>query len=677
MKNLRLTNEALDKRSNREFYHNGLPTLFLSPIKSLNIIVGANNSRKSRFLREIIRTTIPVIIESENDINALYFEGEKLIDTLKKMQEDGAKEEIIFFSGHKEHYPSHQILDNYERTTLHVRNKILLKNITDLISGISENILQSVGDKDEKIVLELSQLKVVCRVILYLYEHIAAHNGNKTHYMSLPESEFQSLKPEVSGISIGDVVPMYKEILSVIKSVFKWSLKLDDLKIDVHKKKKIYIPVLRTSWFLGTQGDLYKKVIEESYFRDRPSNLDIQTGLELYDKIDQAKNGEKRQRTAFREFEKFIGLTFFKSDDFHIIAYKPSSNRPDNSIIVTIPGQRDDVPIYDLGDGIQGIINLLFPIFTANEGDWIFIDEPENHLHPGFQNIFIKAIAEHKFIQSKNLHFFINTHSNHILSEAFLSKGDTSILIFNNRDQDSSNIRVFEQDKYQALELLGVMNTSVFVTNCTVWVEGITDRLYIRAFLSAYAQTLSNESFKPNEGFDFSFIEYAGKNLVHYDFTENNSDKINSYFLNSNVFIIADSDFDKEKHKQYQAIKRDNFVYKQTNVPEIENLIPESVLKRFLLEKVKCDPSSIEALDINKKSKLGEIFDGLTKQNKKIAIKAKHGGTLSSRYKAMLADYIYEEILNGRIDWMVLSESKDIKTIIESLYDFILRKNLR
>lgn len=141
--------------------------------------------------------------------------------------------------------------------------------------------------------------------------------------------------------------------------------------------------------------------------------------------------------------------------------------------------------------------------------------------------------------------------------------------------------------------------------------EGITDRFYVRAFLYAFLNSLPDSGFHPNEGFDFSFIEYAGKNLVHYDFDELSERNISSYFINSNVFILADSDFDEQKHKKYNKIKRTNFVYMQTNLPEIENLLPGEVLMSFLLEELKCDPDSLPKLSKGiSGEKLGLCFWG-------------------------------------------------------------------
>ena len=38
----------------------------------------------------------------------------------------------------------------------------------------------------------------------------------------------------------------------------------------------------------------------------------------------------------------------------------------------------------------------------------------------------------------------------------------------------------------ELLRQLGVNNTSVFLANSSIWVEGISDRNYIKAFLIAY-----------------------------------------------------------------------------------------------------------------------------------------------------------------------------------------------
>lgn len=670
-----------DENVNSEFFKEDLPLRFLPEVKRLNIIVGANNSRKSRFLRSVINLEIPVVIESACDLNKFYVQGVEVFWKFDALKNNGLGGVIL---GTKAYSPSNNVsellydyfreVQNVDRVVRNANVMVLVKEVLELISSIFEE--KSVPDLYRK----LEYLKVIGKLIQYFYQYLAKYNKEQTDYDNLPDSDFKYINPEVPGdlgLKLKGTVPMVDEVLEATNLMMSWIERLGELKILHHRKKNIYIPVLRSSRVLiGGDGDVYEATIKRQHFKNsKPNKLEIETGLQLYDKIRYASNGTTTERKAFKEFERFIGQTFFKSPDIEIIAHVPKGLEERN-IIVSIPGQKQDVPIYDLGDGVQGIINLLFPIFTADKNDWIFIDEPENHLHPGYQNIFIRALAENEFLVKKDLRYFINTHSNHILSESFLSAVGTSIFVFSVRDEHSSDIRTFEQDRYSTLELLGVMNTSVFVTNCTIWVEGITDRFYIRAFLHAYLNSLPGLAFHPNEGFDFSFIEYAGKNLVHYDFDELNADNISSYFLNSNVFILADSDFDPEKHKKYQKIKRTNFVYMQTHVPEIENMLPGEVLIGFFLDELKCDKNSLpEISDGIALQKLGVLFSGVKRAGKPIKVSAKHGGTLSPYYKSLLSKYVYDKIIQNEIDWTTLSASANLKRVVENLYGFISEKN--
>jgi hypothetical protein len=226
-----------------------------------------------------------------------------------------------------------------------------------------------------------------------------------------------------------------------------------------------------------------------------------------------------------------------------------------------------------------------------------------------------------------------------------------------------------------------VLNTSTLISNCSVWVEGVTDRLYIRAFLAAYLKT--RDDFQPIEGLNYSFIEYAGNNLVHYLF-ENNDTKstqelISAFFINSRIFLISDTDTGKtEKHQRYQKQQSDRFHYEQTDYPEIENILPEPLLRNFLKEKLKIDQMKLDSIFSTsyQNTKLGKFFSTkFAKLGIQTVISAKTGGTLSSPYKSMLAEYTYQQVLKGVLTWETLTMSPPIKRITENLYEFITKSN--
>jgi hypothetical protein len=678
MIHLNLTNTRSTNNQSFEFYRDEIPVRFLSGIKDINLIVGANNSRKSRFLRNVLSLEQKTLIDVDCELNSCFQQGLDLIEEVKSLDTNGIGGNITSMRVYNPKNDIDIIIQEFCDQSKQTSRYINSENVSNVIVHINATILRIYEEKQlEDLAKKILQLETVCGLILYLYRHLQNHGGKLVSVLSYPEGPFKHMEPVVPGVEAQRIVPYVNEVIVIISRVLSWAKSLKGISYRPHRNNNVFIPVLRTSRSLaGTSDDIYSETIKKQHFKgELPLKVELYTGLNLYEKINAARNGLTPERDSFKEFEHFIGLTFFKSTEVHIVAY-PRKSEQEKTILITIPGQKADVPIYDLGDGVQGIINLLFPIFTASEGDWVFIDEPENHLHPGYQNIFIQAISENEFIKKKKLRYFINTHSNHILSESFLSPQETAIFVFSNRDSESSNIFSFDQDQYSTLELLGVMNTSVFVTNCTVWVEGITDRFYIRAFLHAYCQTLAIDEYKPKEGFDFSFVEYAGKNLVHYDFAGNADENIASFFINSNIFLLADSDFDEEKHIKYEKIRRPNFSYHKTEVPEIENLIPEEVLKLFLLRELHCDVESVQALKaIKPATKLGKALSSLTKKGKPVPIQAKFGGTLSAYYKSKLSKYIHDKILSGEITWHNLAQSERLKEIILSLYKFVKDKN--
>src|SRR5690606_16212310 len=84
---------------------------------------------------------------------------------------------------------------------------------------------------------------------------------------------------------------------------------------------------------------------------------------------------------------------------------------------------------------------------------------------------------------------------------------------------------------------------------CSIWVEGVSDRNYIKAFLKAYIDDASNKAEILKEDIDFAFFEYAGSNIDHYIFEplsfeieEDIKKNINALALNNKIFLVADSD---------------------------------------------------------------------------------------------------------------------------------------
>lgn len=680
--NLNIVHRRDDKKQNEEFYKNNLPLTFLSDIKDINIIVGANNSRKSRFMRSIIQLDHRTSILSHSDFNAIYCRGKTLEKSVKATFGRSMDEWLLLMSPiHDEKGALRDLKEYFDKSARGnsaTNNFVSPSSLMTLISNITAGLASVALDKDFRGVLtNINQLTALVDVTLFLYGHYQKHGGKVVSPMSFDKSVFTDVNPHIPSLKIGDDVSNIDEKVEFFKDISNWLKSLYEISFERHEGKRIYIPVLRTSRkILGVKDDIFANSLRKQYFND-DSKLEIHTGLKLYDQILQSRNGNRDDIRSFNAFEKFIGRTFFASEEVHIVAFR-GTNDDDSVIKISVPNEMEDIPVHQLGDGIQGIINLLFPIYTAREEDWVFIEEPENHLHPSYQNIFISAICNDEHLKGKRLRYFINTHSNHILSSAFLANASTNIMVFSRRDEISSDIYSFDQDQYRTLELLGAMNTSVLISNCTVWVEGVTDRFYLRAFLQAYCDTLQESEYVPKEGYDYSFVEYGGKNLVHYDFS-NTTDENNiaAFFLNNRVFLLADSDFDKDKHSRYEKIETENFKYHKTDLPEIENLVPDDILRSFL-QSLECDTDSIEkAFPVPANIKLGRHFSKITRRGKPVKFEAKAGGTLSSDYKSRLSQFVYNKIASHDFAWEHLQSKSQLKNIVEDLYEFIKTSNKR
>jgi hypothetical protein len=136
------------------------------------------------------------------------------------------------------------------------------------------------------------------------------------------------------------------------------------------------------------------------------------------------------------------------------------------------------------------------------------------------------------------------------------------------------------------LKSLWVRNSSVFLSNCTVWVEGITDRLYIKKYLELYQK--SNQDIKSIiEDIDFSFVEYWGWNITHRSFLDDywDTDTIEVERLCWKLMLIADNDNGKAKARKEELSKKlwDNFI--ELSCVEIENTLTidtiQSIVKDY------------------------------------------------------------------------------------------------
>lgn len=451
-----------------------------------------------------------------------------------------------------------------------------------------------------------------------------------------------------------------------------------DLNIDI-TFKKIYVPTLRGLRSLTT-NDNYHLRTKNDYFSDKDVN--IFTGLELYRDLKDLLLGTRQDRDKVAKYQKFLGETFFQGSEVTLTPAKDSD-------VVLVQIGDEEYSIQELGDGIQSLIILTFPLFSnIGEKMLIFIEEPELYLHPSMQRKLLETFMQKEF---EGFQFFLTTHSNHLL-DITLDMEQISIYTFKKEIISESSevtknfvIENVSNEDNNLLEMLGVQNSSVYLSNCTIWVEGITDRYYIRKYLKIYQDSLGHsEKSRFKEDYHYSFVEYSGNNITHWSFLDNDNEEkqedlntINVDRICRKLFLITDKDSKNKESRQEKLQNKLKENYYCLECKEIENLISVRVLKKVILDYEK--KNSYEepfAKDVKeedyKDCYLGRFIDDNIKEDLTERIYSKNkdkdkSGTIKDKLK------FCEKVIKYTESFDDLSE--EAKRMCEQIYSFIQKNN--
>jgi hypothetical protein len=242
------------------------------------------------------------------------------------------------------------------------------------------------------------------------------------------------------------------------------------------------------------------------------------------------------------------------------------------------------VPLSKTGSGLKSIVlvllNLLvIPNIKAYSGKRIVygFEELENNLHPALQRRLFEYLYD--FSLENDVILFLTTHS-HIAINAFFDKEDTSIYHVI-KENGSAKIKCIEThiDKTEILDDLDVKASDILQSNGIIWVEGPSDRIYIKRWL---------ELFTPNnykEGKHYQFLYYGGRLLSQYS-TKEETDLINIITTNRNAAIVIDSDkryksakLNDTKKRIMQEFDKLGMFFWVTKGKEIENYLPKQAIE--------------------------------------------------------------------------------------------------
>lgn len=233
------------------------------------------------------------------------------------------------------------------------------------------------------------------------------------------------------------------------------------------------------------------------------------------------------------------------------------------------------LPLENYGTGIHHLV-ILCSALAMHSGRVVTIEEPEIHLHPDLQRKFLRFIAE----QTANT-YYITTHSNVFLD----ARSDVNVyhVRFDGQRSEFVHAETTARSR-EVLTDMGYKASDLLQSNCVIWVEGPSDRVYLNQWLALTAPDLV-------EGIHYSIAFYGGSVLPHFTASADPvDDLVDVLRINRHAVFVMDRDGDSEtaqlgagKSRIQRALGEDACWV--TKGREIENYIPLGLIQRVLREK--------------------------------------------------------------------------------------------
>jgi hypothetical protein len=392
-------------------------------------------------------------------------------------------------------------------------------------------------------------------------------------------------------------------------------------------------------------------------------------GSELLKRI----HDQQLDRKETHAFERFRGRLIWELND---LLFDPASGNPiesfeikgtDDGLDLYVKRRGDEAPIAleYMGTGIAELTVLLADILQNEAVKQYFVEEPECHLHPGLLRRFIKRLRSISEAQ-----FFITTHSNAVLDTI---TGSDSVYRFGikNGSGTASERCSTTVSQGRILDELGVSGSTLLQTNCVLWVEGPSDRIYLAFWLGLKGR---DRGLSYVEGGDFSFVFYGGKILNHFAFGDGGPENLISLIRVCRFSaVLMDKDIDpsdptqavRQTKSRVHAEAQSDLDHRRaiyTQGREIENDVDPHAFRRAAARVLNIDIERLSSLQISgNKSYADEVLEhlGLDAESAKVAAR-------KLRDKVALAKAVTDEWTSDAV----------VPAYVDELLDLIGRSRL-
>jgi AAA15 family ATPase/GTPase len=405
--------------------------------KSINVIVGSNNTGKSSIIEAIalnlsfqnkfkdffgINIYEYLIFQSEYDQHFLVRENKKFAESTLTIKGREIKTTIGYF---KSGYPNDF---RRELIEIHIHNKIEQFFIS------SDSINRRIRESYIKFFQEIKQLsedkeKKYANLDLFFDKNLIAATPST---FSATSRRKRKKNPDKNGFADEFIVNFEKDIdkpnfiqnsfekyvtymKEKLESAFFQSEKMIFCLYEKNELKTIFIIPYRMS--IESDERIYfdkllfdsEEIIQINVTQDQSEPIPFITYF---------------SSLAMQDIEKLHDIIVKKNkiheavDSLKKIKYIKDIRKTEDGIQVFISGHENPIPLSSMGSGFISLLILTFDGLLLDDGI-ILLEEPEISLHPGYVDLLIEGIYEN----SRKTQFFITTHSQDIIS-ALLNVGE-------------------------------------------------------------------------------------------------------------------------------------------------------------------------------------------------------------------------------------------------------------
>lgn len=382
--------------------YKGLRTMDVE-FSGINVITGRNNTGKTSLLESIDLVLNPTHLDTfgGNLSNLIHihkqeFEISCQIDgnheTLQFSPADGPEAVSIFLEILEEFLSSERRVHRRGLPSLDEREKAALAEATinviqDSISEKQENVRQGIEDN----------------------AYVLIHNGESFPYVYFGRYMFEL----ISYLEENKIDAIIEEFVKEVPDIDMDRSTLETRVEDFVERPFLYLPN-QGSFLEHVNGQNRSSFIRSSMIEKYPSDHD--------------EEGSSVKKTQIRDYLREHGIINGLEDfDF------------DELVVEDEDGERHPLAYDFMGDGFKAIVGLLWRLLdSGEEHSIVLLEEPENHMHPGYIGELIPFLIQ--VASEDDIQLFITTHNVDLIAE-FLS------------DDLRGDERQFLSEEFQTIQL--------------------------------------------------------------------------------------------------------------------------------------------------------------------------------------------------------------------------------